>query len=150
LNANTSTKTLAVLQNIENVLGRFSGSLDEVVVVDTPNTRGELRYAKVVRALVNGNEEKALELADFPDGFEEISPGHRFVYAYLCYVQERFLDAEFLIKRTLKDEDFVRAYPAVFYYAAHIFAERGKPSKAVEYMERFVASKKRDEASSIE
>jgi len=134
----TSSTSAASLKRTKAILDWFKGAFDQTVVLDLPETRNSLRYAKVLRRLVNGEEEKALELADFPDGFEKMGPAHRFLYAYLCLLDQRITDAAFLINEVLDNQDFVDSFPEVLYYAAHIYAEKSRPRKAVELMTRFV------------
>ena len=141
LNTTTSSASAASLSKTRAILDWFEGSLDQTVVLDLPETRKSERYAKVLRRLVNGEEEKALDLADFPDGFEKLGPAHRFLYAYLCLLERRITDAAFLIEEVLEDKEFVVRFPEVLYYGAHIYAEKSRPRKAVELMTNFVEIK---------
>lgn len=129
------------LDRIQSMLDRLDEAAAEPVIVDSPETREE-RYARVALAIVNGKEQRALDLADSPDGFEDLSSGHRFLYAYLCYRFERYIDAEFLIEPVIEDAAFIAAHPEALYYAARIYAERGKHPRSIDVLGRFLDWKK--------
>jgi hypothetical protein len=113
-------------------------------VVATSETKDDARYARVVMEMTSSErnddsdrDRAALSLFEAEKNLEDVSTGHRFLYAYLCYRRDRDLDAEYLIDKVLKDEPFVEANPPVLYYAGRIYWYRGKTRQGVEYLERF-------------
>ncbi|MCA9553774.1 MAG: fused MFS/spermidine synthase [Myxococcales bacterium] len=110
---------------------------DEPVVVANTDTKGDELYARAVLDMMNGNERDALARLDSKEGSENQSLAHRFLYAYLCYRNQRLGDAEFLIERVVDDETFVANNPSVLYYAGRVAMYSGRFEDGVGYLERF-------------
>lgn len=121
------------------------------VVIITPETKNDPRYARAVFAMTANHEREAIDVFEAERNLEDVSAAHRFLYAYLCFRLDRDLDAEYLLDKVLKDERFVEENPTVLYYAARILSYRGKYRAGVKYMERFadaIERQKRAEALS--
>ena len=138
LTVHTSTAVIARLDRVERLLERMDEPLSEPVVVDTPDTRGDAQYASAAWALVQNRDADALDELDRAESFEKRSTGHRYLYAYLCYREDRMLDAQYLIDGVLEDPDFAAEHPAVHYYAGRIYADRSKYRQAIAHLERFL------------
>jgi spermidine synthase len=110
---------------------------DEPVVVANPDTQGDDVYARAVLDMMNGNERDALARLDGKEGTENQSLAHRFLYAYLCYRNQRLGDAEYLIERVVTDETFVAENPSTLYYAGRIAMYAGRFEEGLGYLERF-------------
>jgi spermidine synthase len=141
--ASTSTTSDATERSLDHTLelmGRFLEAETEPVVVATPETKRDETYAEAVRYLLHQRERDAVRVVDRVDGFERRGTPQRFLYAYLCYRNDRTLDAEYLIDGVLEDAAFVREQAAALYYGARIQLERGRYPRAVELMEQFMAA----------
>ncbi len=141
LTLTTATVAVARLDRAAALLARLEEPLSESVVVDTPDTRGDELYAKAAWALVQDRDRDALDMLDREDGFEKRSSGHRYLYAYLCYREDRMLDADYLIDGVLEDEVFTGQYPEVHYYAARIYFDRSKYRVAIDHLDRYLDAK---------
>lgn len=124
----------------ERLLGLLEEEDSQPVVVIDDKTRNDRRYARIVYEITADRDWRALNTFEAEKHLEDVSPAHRFLYAFLCYRGEREYDAEYLINGVLQDEAFVHAHPAVLYYAARIAAARGKHRASLDYMARFAAT----------
>lgn len=139
----------ADVARIERIVALLEEGDSQPVVVDNPSTRGDARYAQVVLEMTENRDREALITFEAEKNLEEVSPAHRFLYAYLCYRRDRELDAEYLIEQVVKDEAFVAENPSVLYYAGRILSFRGKYREGVPYLERFLDEEERRRAREV-
>ena len=122
--------------------------VDEVdsqpVVVADEFTKDDETYALSAYTMMQGNDRDALSLLENVDGVEDKSLAHRFLYAFLCYRRDRFLDANYLMAKVLKDDLFVARNPSVLYYAGRIAYYDGKYREGLDYFGRFDAATQSD------
>ena len=88
-------------------------------------------------AMTEGNDRDALAILESIEGVEKKSAAHRFLYAFLCYRNDRFVDARHLIESVLEDDLFVARNPTVLYYAGRIAFYGGRFPEGMDYFERF-------------
>ena len=131
------------------IVERFEEPDSEAVVIDLPETRDDEVYARAVSAMLRGHDRDALSIVESIEGFEKQGPAHRFLHAYLCYRNERTLDAEFLLEAVLADEAFVAANPTVLYYAARIQSDRGRYDRAADGFHRFLDAPRPEEGDDL-
>jgi spermidine synthase len=120
------------------LIGYVTDTDAESALVANDATRADRAYAEAAWAVVEGRDDQALarvEQADAP--FEEGSPAHRLLYAYLCYRNDRYTDAEYLFDSVLRDEVFTARHPEALYYAGRTQLFRGDLDAALEYFSRF-------------
>lgn len=129
---------------VRALVDAFEQADQEAVVVASPETQDDEIYARAVARMLRGHERDALNVVESVQGFEKQGPAHRFLHAYLCYRNERTLDAEYLLEDVLADEAFVRANPSVLYYAGRIQVDRGRYDKAVAQFARFLDAPRPD------
>lgn len=123
---------------IERLASYVSNADAESALVVDAQTRGDRAYAEAAWAVVQGRDEEALAIVERePVGFEERSPAHQFLYAYLCYRADRHLDAEYLFDLVLDDDRFVARHPAVLYYAGRTQLFRGRLDPALDFLSRY-------------
>lgn len=111
---------------------------DQPVLIATDATRRDASYVRAAYAMLEGNDRQALtwvEQADTP--FEDRGPAHRFLYAFLCYRNDRHVDAEYLFDELLEQEEFVGSYPSVLYYAGRNQLYRGDLQAGLDLLGRF-------------
>jgi spermidine synthase len=125
-------------------LRRMIGYVDEAdsqaVVVADATTKDDENYVLAAYTMMRGNDRDALAILESEDGVEDKSLAHRFLYAFLCYRRDRFIDATYLIEKVVNDDTFVAANPSVLYYAGRITYYDGQYRDGLEYFERFDAA----------
>jgi spermidine synthase len=124
----------------DRILGLIQERDSQPVVIADEKTREDPRYARVILEMTAERDKHALQLFEAEKDLENVSSAHRFLYAYLCYRDDRDLDAEYLMDKVLKDTAFVKANPPVLYYAGRISSSRGKYRDAVKYLEEFIVA----------
>jgi spermidine synthase len=139
----------ARVARVRAIVERFEEPDSEAVVIDLPETRDDEVYARAVSAMLRGHDRDALSIVESIEGFEKQGPAHRFLHAYLCYRNERTLDAEFLLEAVLADEAFVAANPTVLYYAARIQSDRGRYDRAADGFHRFLDAPRPEEGDDL-
>lgn len=127
----------ADVERMERIIEYIEQDDDQPVVMATEETKEDERYARSAWAMMNGKDRDALVLFEMEEGLEDVSLAHRFLYAFLCYRNDRLFDAEYLLKDILADEEFVARVPMVLYYAGRIALYRSKWEDAVGYLGRF-------------
>ncbi len=125
-------------------LRRLIAYVDEVdsqpVVVASKDTKDDETYAMSAYTMMQGNDRDALALLESIEDVEDKSLAHRFLYAFLCYRRDRFIDASYLIEKVVADDAFVAANPSALYYAGRITYYDGHYRDGLEYFERFDAA----------
>lgn len=124
-------------RRLERLIGWLEAGDDQPVVVADEVTKKDEAYARAVLMMVQGKEGVALTTLDQEEGFEKRGTAQRLLYAFLCYRNERLIDADYLIDDVIEDEAFVAKHPAALFYAAKINLERGRTRDGLELMERF-------------
>jgi len=131
------------------VIERFEENDAEAVVIANDDTKTDETYAKGVMAMLRSKDREALVAIEAVPGFENKSSAHRFLHAYLCYRNDRALDAEWLLEDVLHDEEFVADYPSVLYYAARIQSDRGRYDDAADLFNRFLDAPQVDDEATL-
>ncbi len=119
------------------ILGYIQEDDDQPVVMATDETKGDERYARSAYAMMNGHDKDALALFEMNEGLEDVSLAHRFLYAFLCYRQGRYEDADYLMDKIIANPEFVERYPPVNYYAGKVALYRDRYEEAAEWFGRF-------------
>jgi len=110
----------------------------ESALVADEATRRDRAYAEAAWAVVEGRDDQALARVERAEpGFEAGSPAHRLLYGYLCYRNDRYVDAEYLLDSVLEDELFTARHPEALYYAGRTQLFRGDIDEALDYFARF-------------
>jgi len=116
----------------------MSGTDAESALIVDASTRADRTYAEAALAIIEDRDVEALARVERdPRGFENASAAHRFLYGYLCYRNDRHIDAEYLFDSVLADELFVARHPEVLYYAGRNQLFRGRLKPALELLSRF-------------
>ncbi len=121
----------------DRVVKYIEGDDAEPVVIANEDTQGDEKYARVAYAMMDGKDKDAITLFEMDQKLHEKSLAHRFLYAFLCYRDERYLDADHLMEKILADEAFVKKYPTALYYAGRVSTYRGRWDEAVARLKRF-------------
>lgn len=125
-------------QPIPRMLAWVEGPDDQAVVVNNDQTRGHLRYAEAVRAMLEGRDRDALALVEQEDDSRWTnSPGHAFLRAFLLYREERTLEAAEIFDKLSEEDGFVARHPEVLFYAGRAAAELHRWETAFEHLERY-------------
>jgi spermidine synthase len=120
------------------LIGYVTDTDAESALVANDDTRADRAYAEAAWAVVQGRDDQALAFVEQAEpGFEDGSPAHRLLYAYLCYRNDRYVDAEYLLDSVLEDEVFTAKHPEALYYAGRTQLFRGDLDAALEYFSRF-------------
>lgn len=125
---------------LKRLIGYVDESDSQPVVVADAHTKDDETYAMSAYAMMQGKDRDALTLLESIEGVENKSLAHRFLYAFLCYRRDRFIDATYLIEKVVTDDAFVAANPAVLYYAGRIAYYDGEYRDGLDYFERFDAA----------
>jgi spermidine synthase len=111
---------------------------DQPILVADEETREDELYVRAALSLLDGNDRQALAWVERDEvGFHRKGPAHRALYAFLCYRNDRYIDAEHLFGLVLDDTDFVAKHPSVLYYAGRNALFRGKLERGLDLLGRF-------------
>jgi spermidine synthase len=122
---------------------------DQPVVIANDTTKGDERYARVAYTMMQGNDKDALAIFEMNDKLEDVSLAHRFLYAFLCYRQARFEDAEYLMEKIIADPEFMEKYPPTVYYAGKFALYRDKYEEAVIWLARFADTEAKTSTTAV-
>lgn len=94
---------------------------DSQTVVDPVSVKeGDLRYLQVLGQMIDGHDSTALTDLETVIDVDTAEPGWLLLFAYLCYREDRLNDARYLIKKLLRQPDYLSRMPEVYYYGARI------------------------------
>lgn len=115
---------------------------DKESVVDPIEVEiGDARYLLAVKAMIQGHEQQALE--DFAPhvDIDRSRPAWLYLCGYLLYQNDEVEEADALLQRVLKQTDFVKRMPEVYYYAARVAYDRDRCREAAELARFFVEAR---------
>ena len=102
---------------------------------------GDERYLLAVKAMIQGREEQALEDFARHVDIDRSRPAWLYLCAYLLYQNDEVEEADALLQRVLKQPDFVKRMPEVYYYAARVAYDRDRCRDAAELARFFVEAR---------
>lgn len=103
---------------------------------------GDQRYLRVVQALVDGNDRKALQMFEVFPELEMEHPSYRLLYAYLLYRNNWRYRARRAFEPLLGETMFLAAHPEALYYGARIYWLVDDNQKAAELALRYVDARR--------